>query len=272
MNDLNFPGWQPEKSIEVVTGEGMTRVFIKGQPYMSWQSADEGCLRLAIVQLHACGLATEEELASAFGRHTNSVQRYLAEFAAEGMRGLVSERRGPKGPWKMTPEMRGKIWFIVLREGVCKLEAIQQRVAEVWQEAVSVPSIQQVLEENGLSEPMANSLDGAGVQGELFDAERERQLVLNLNPGANPLGEPSLGGSGSQKEAAARQGLGWGDQAGVQQTGRGSRRDYSPAQRVYLDQLEQGAYNAYAGGLLFAPLLAHYGFVPTLRKIITLPT
>jgi len=39
-----------------------------------------------------------------------------------------------------------------------------------------------------------------------------------------------------------------------------------------LDQLEQGAYNAYAGGLLFAPLLAHYGFVPTLRKIITLPT
>ena len=71
MDDFNFPGWQPEKSINVVAGERVTRVFVKGQPYMSWQSGDEGCLRLAIVQLYQCGLGTEEELAAAFGRHVN---------------------------------------------------------------------------------------------------------------------------------------------------------------------------------------------------------
>src|SRR5207253_11475269 len=49
-------------------------------------------------------------------------------------------------------------------------------------------------------------------------------------------------------------------------------RSYSPAQRVYLDQWEQGAYNAYAGGLLFAPLLARYQFIPTLSRIITTAT
>jgi hypothetical protein len=38
------------------------------------------------------------------------------------------------------------------------------------------------------------------------------------------------------------------------------------------DRLEQGAYNAYAGGLLFAPLLARYNFVPTLSRIITMAT
>src|SRR5258708_29789868 len=64
MDDVTFPGWQPEKSIHVITGEEMTRVFVKGQPYMSWQSGDEGCLRLAIVQLYQCGLGTEEELCS----------------------------------------------------------------------------------------------------------------------------------------------------------------------------------------------------------------
>ncbi len=37
-------------------------------------------------------------------------------------------------------------------------------------------------------------------------------------------------------------------------------------------ELEQGAYNAYAGGLLFAPLLARYNFLPTLRRVITIPT
>lgn len=50
MDDVRFPGWQPEKSINVVVGDGMTGVFVKGQPDMSWQSGDEGCLRLAMVQ------------------------------------------------------------------------------------------------------------------------------------------------------------------------------------------------------------------------------
>ena len=140
MDDVNFPGWRPEKSIQVAEGDGRTRVLVKGKPYMSWQSGDEGCVRLAIAQLYVCGLGTEEDLAEAFGRHVNSVQNYLKDFAEEGIRGLLSERRGPKGRWKLTPELRGKILLIVLREGIWKLEAIQQRLLEAWHEAVSVPT------------------------------------------------------------------------------------------------------------------------------------
>ena len=62
MDDLDFPGWQPAKSVEVVEGNGLTQVLVKGQPYMRWQSGDEGCTRLAIVQLYKCGLGTEEDL------------------------------------------------------------------------------------------------------------------------------------------------------------------------------------------------------------------
>ncbi len=99
MDDLNFPGWRPERSIQVVEADGLTRVLVNGQLYMSWRSGDEACVRLAIVQLHQCGLATEQDLAEAFGRHVTTVQRYLRDFADEGMEGLVSERRGPKGRW-----------------------------------------------------------------------------------------------------------------------------------------------------------------------------
>jgi len=49
-------------------------------------------------------------------------------------------------------------------------------------------------------------------------------------------------------------------------------RYYSHAQRRYLDQLEQGYYNAYAGGLLFAPLMEQYSFLPTLKRVIDIPT
>jgi len=31
MDDVNFPGWQPEKSIQVVEGNGRTRVLVKGR-------------------------------------------------------------------------------------------------------------------------------------------------------------------------------------------------------------------------------------------------
>src|SRR5438552_4513216 len=105
MDDLDFPGWEPAKSVQVVEGNGLTQVLVKGQPYMRWQSGDEGCTRLAIVQLYECGLGTEEDLAAAFGRHINSVQNYLRDFTGEGIQGLMTrseERRVGKecrGRW-----------------------------------------------------------------------------------------------------------------------------------------------------------------------------
>lgn len=271
MDDLDFPGWQPAKSVQVVEGNGLTEVLVMGQPYMRWQSGDEGCTRLAIVQLYKCGLGTEEDLAAAFGLHIRSVQRYLRDFASEGIQGLLTERRGPKGQWKLTPELRGKILQVVLREGIWKLEAIQQRLLEAWQEAVSAPSIQEVLEENGLGELTPRG--GAVVQAELFAREPEPQLVLPLEGSAVEFSEPVSTGSIPESQSGTVTSNAGGEEVGAAELGRGWRRDsYSSAQRVYLDRLEQGAYNAYAGGLLFAPLLARYHFLPTLSRVITTAT
>jgi hypothetical protein len=271
VDELNFSGWQAPKSVEVVEADGTTRVLVKGQLYMSWPSGDEGCLRLAMVQLSQCGLGKQEDLAAAFGRHITSLQRYVADFADQGMPGLMPERRGPKGAWKLTPELRGKILWIVLKEGVGKLEAIQQRLADGWQEEVSVPSIQQVLSENGLGEPLAPEGDAAAVQSELFEPPPDKQLSLRLESGSGNR-SPSTGsssaevekGSGSQpSQAPGGDGSGWPRQA---------RRSHSRAQRLYLDRLEQGEDNAYAGGLLLTPLVARYRFLPTLSQVITIPT
>ena len=273
MDDVNFPGWQPEKSIQVIEDHGLTRVMVRGQPYMRWRSGDEECVRLAIVQLYECELGTEEDLAAAFGRHLRSGQRYVADFAGGGMQGLMPERRGPKGRWKLTAELRGKILLIVLREGMWKLEAIQQRLQEAWHETVSVPSIQAVLEENGLGDPPPQGVGDAVVQGELFVVEQQQQLVLPLDGPAAPGREQVGAGKVWETQSATGNSHAVGSQAGAADLGRGWRRDsYSPAQRVYLDRLEQGAYNAYAGGLLFSPLLARYNFLPTLSRAIRIPT
>jgi len=272
VDDVNFAGWTLEKSIQVIQDGPRTRVLVKGRPYMSWPSGDEGSVRMAIVQLSDCGLGTQEELAKVFEVHVNSVQRYLTDFEREGMRGLLSGRSGPKQPWKLTPRLRGKILLIVLREGIGKLEAIQQRLADTWREEVSVASIQQVLAENGLGEPPVRGVRAEAVTGELFDVEPEPQLVLNLVGAANAAGDEQAGSSERQPADGGGNDPGSGPQAGEGDEGIDYRRKYSPAQRIYLDQLEQGDYNAYAGGLLLAPLLARYDFLPTLRGMITIPT
>ena len=270
MDELNFSGWQAPKSVEVVEADGTTRVLVKGQLYMSWPSGDEGCLRLAMVQLSRCGLGKPEDVVTAFGRHITSLQRYVADFADQGMPGLMPERRGPKGAWKLTPELRGKILWIVLKEGVGKLEAIQQRLADAWQEEVSLRSIQHVLAENGLGEPIAPEGEAAAVQRELFEPPPDKQLSLRLESGSGDP-SPSTGtsraevekGSGGQPgQAPEGDGSGWTRQA---------RRSHSRAQRVYLDRLEQGEDNAYAGGLLLTPLLARHRFLPALSQVITIP-
>jgi len=272
MAEENFAGWHPERSVNVVTSEGRTRVLVKGQAYMSWPAGDEDCVRMAIVQLYDCGLGSQEELAQAFGRHVNSVRRYIREFAGGGMGALRAERSGPKGHWKLSAGLRGKILLVVLREGIWELEAIQQRLAEAWREVVSVPSIQQVLAENGLRAPEARAKQSAVLQGELWGLEPARQLGLNLDGTGEHRAEGMVGsnGLGDDSVSATRQGMV--EEGGAADAELGPRRDYSPAQRIYLDQLEQGDYNAYAGGLLFVPLLARYEFLPTLKKVITMGT
>ncbi len=188
------------------------------------------------------------------------------------MRGLLSEHSGPKGRWKITAAVRAKILLIVLREGIWELEAIQQRLAQGWREVISVPSIQQVLEENGLGQPKVGGGDGGGVQSELFDLGDKQQLLLKLGEDADAPAPGCRLLPAQETENGVSQRRTQGGENGGQPMGIGSRRSYSSAQRVYLDQLEQGAYNAYAGGLLFTPLLARYHFLPTLQKGITIPT
>ena len=55
MDGASFPGWQPEKSINVVTSDGMTRVFVKGMP--TWKNPfSEGDKRGTIIRRDLLGL------------------------------------------------------------------------------------------------------------------------------------------------------------------------------------------------------------------------
>ena len=261
-----FEGAPESKAIEVLENGGRVCVLVAGQVYMNWESGDEESQRMAIAQLYECGRGSRAQLAEAFGVHVNSVQNYITSFARDGFRGISSQRRGPRGGWKLTPRRRSKILAVVFQDGVGRVELVQERLRDRWHEEISLPSIRQVLEENGLLDVENLDRNDQGEQGELFEFQADRQLDLELGlseyTGAWFADDETVGEEQSPVPDSAT------DAVAVPR----KRCRYSSAQCIYFDRLEQGDYNAYAGGLLFAPLLERYEFLPTLKRVIDIPT
>ena len=265
-SSFNGLDWGCRSRIQLIENGTMIRLLVNGQPYMRWRSEDDLSARLAIAQLSELGFGTPE-IAEAFRVHERSVYNYSHNFSEQGAYGLVAEKRGPKGSWKLRARLKGAILFLALNRGILEYEEIKRQLEE-WGESVSIPSIRQVLVENGIVD--ATSLPDPIVrQAELFDAEDEGQVYLDFGMGREE-STPATTGEGQAGKGKPRSGGGE-----IKSDPGGMKRDrsyYSQAQRIYLDQLEQGGYNAYAGGLLFAPLLQRHSFLPTLRRIIGIST
>jgi len=265
--DLEGLGVADSRHLRVTEEQGYNLLFLDGKPYMKWASGDELSQRIAIVQLHELGLACQEDITAAFGVSGTSVYNYTQTFTAQGADGLVKKKRGPKGSWRINPGVRSKILYIFLTEGIVEYELIKERL-EQWGENVGITSIRQVLLENGLVTEKSVFSDLAD-QRELFDIQNEGQLYFDLNwnvESEQKVSEVKINKKEDDAIIEERRGnVFW-------EVETSAKRYYSPAQRVYLDQLEQGEYNAYAGALLFNPLLVHYPFLETIKEVIDIPT
>lgn len=248
------------RKIEIISAGGEQKVLLHGRPYMSWSCEDQIAPRVAIVQMCGSGLASQEELAVLFGVHERSIRNYIAAYKIDGINGLSSQPKGPKESWKITPETR----FKILEIAYGNLNMTYARLAEIlkgrWNVEVSINSIRQVLMENGFveerikresSQPM-DLFGGTAESLELYI--KEAADVKSNDPG------PETKGSGrSDRDSdfinAAK-----------------DRSCYSQAERIYLDELERGVWSAYAGGLLFVPLIKQYHFLEMIKKVIDIPT
>ena len=265
MKQNYIPGHKKPERIQVIESGGIKTVVVDGMFYMSWASWDTASQRMVIVQLYKSKFATQQDLSRVFSININSVQKYISDFAADGVEGLIPQRSGPRQRWKLTPGLRAKILILALKEGILRYEAIQKRL-ESWNERVSLPSIRQVLIDNGLVNERVGLGDIEAVQIGFFDIRDNGQLQLPFTYDSEPDkgSEIDLEVENDRPEDRRVNMLPVIESRAL--------RYYSQAQRKYLDQLEQGYYNAYAGGLLFIPLLEHYSFLSTLKRVIDIPT
>ena len=254
--------WKIPEKIQIVKSNGMVRVLVEGKAYMSWVSGDEVAERMAITQLYELGLGTQEELARVFQVHVNSIAKYVSTFKADGASGLIGQSRGPKQSWKLTPQVRAKILFLVLNEGIKGYGLIQRRL-DHWNTKVSIESIRQVLLENGLIKESIGYTPTTK-QGDLFEnIFTNGQLEFEFSNHRNNVEELPLVKNIEKYE----------EQTSIcPNPGKRLRKRHSQSQRIYLDQLERGTYSTYAGGLLFAPLLERCNFLLTIKRVFNVET
>ena len=212
-------------------------------------------------------------MAESFEVHVNTVSKYVTRFKEEGTKGLKDELRGPKEKWKIVPAVRAKILVAVLQEGIREYAEIQKRLKQQWNEDIGVSSIRQVLLEDGLIEE--HMIRSQVEQEELFKGAEQGQGELQFDFVKGSTGEASQQGPEYLNKADAL-----GEAPVVDQRVRDSdfemrkrgREYYSQAERIYLDELERGVWSAYAGGLLFIPLIGQYHFLEMVKKVIDIPT
>ena len=268
-SDFNGLSQPSGRRIVLINDQYRQLLTVDGRAYMQWAFEDILTKRIAIAQLYELNIGSQEEIAAAFRISTKSVYKYIKMFAAKGSAGLAGGKKGPKSQWKINAEVRGKILYAFLKERIVDCKKIKVRL-DSWGEEVGITSIRQVLLENGLVQEVPAVPDLAN-PAELFHTEEaEGQLVFDF-----PWAEGGDQGTGATKRNEPNHP----PAAGKQKRGRGfaqaetrARRHYSSGQRMYLDQLKQGCYNNYAGGLLFTPFLLRYPFLSSVRNIIAIPS
>ena len=248
------------RKIEIITVGGEQKVLFHGRPYMSWSCEDQVAPRVAIVQMCDSGLASQEELAALFGVHERSIRNYIAAYKIDGVNGLVIQPKGPRESWKITPETRFKILEIAYSNRHMTYARLAEILKGRWNAEVSINSIRQVLIENGFIEERI---------------KRERSQPMDLfggTAGSLELDFKEAADVKSNESGPETKGSGKSDRDSDLTNAAKDRSYYSQAERIYLDELERGVWSAYAGGLLFVPLIRQYHFLEMVERMIDMPT
>lgn len=95
---------------------GQRAVYFGTLAIYVYDIGDEAAEAACIAMLSRAGLATDSDIAQAFGCHRNTVARKAERLTNEGMAAVIPARRGPKGPSKATDEV-----LAVLKEHAASL-------------------------------------------------------------------------------------------------------------------------------------------------------
>lgn len=100
------PGIPIGKRLRLLQSDGQCAVFLGDTAIHLYDSQDSGAQAAVVALLARARAATDIELAETFGCHRNTVGRLKRRLEQAGIAGVVSLKRGPKRPRKVTPAVQ----------------------------------------------------------------------------------------------------------------------------------------------------------------------
>ncbi len=104
-----MPGRSIGRRLRLVESGGLRGVLFGSTAIHVFDASDREAEAACIATLSRAGLASDVEIAAAFGVHRNTVGRLVARFEHVGMAAVVPAKRGPKGASKLTLEVTALI-------------------------------------------------------------------------------------------------------------------------------------------------------------------
>lgn len=144
-----------------------------------WAEDDRATRRLVAAQLVNAKLATRVEVARVFGLHVNTVSRIAQQVAAEGVTASIGRKRGPHGPFKVTPGVVAELRHAV-EDGLTE-RAAQRRLEQRLKMKLSQPQVHRImyrLKQQQVQQPALALLPVAADEVDGAPAPTESQALI----------------------------------------------------------------------------------------------
>jgi transposase len=188
--------------VEVAWDDERVAVFASGVPVSGWELEDAAGMRHVACQLVDLGLATQREVAAAFGMDRTTLYRQRRKLKESGIGGLVDGARGPKEGHKLTQER--------VLEAQRQLESGASMRAAAKAVGVSEGTIRHAVKRGRLQRPLKQK-ESCGSGGECEAEEvmgpherSERSVSSSLGVGVSREEERLLAQTGALEEAEPR--------------------------------------------------------------------
>lgn len=134
------PGRSIGKRLTLVESGDRRAVFFGPTAIHVYDRGDKAAEAACVAILARAGLASDVDIAAAFGVHRNTVGRLARRFESDGMAAVVPSKRGPKGPSKVTDEVIAVVAKHVQLSG----RQLRDRIAQETGVRLSLPYVYQL--------------------------------------------------------------------------------------------------------------------------------
>ena len=130
--------------------KGMIEVYKDGEVYAVFAENDREFRKAVMIQLARLGVASFRELCAGFQVDRETLERYLIRSQESGLRAVMDDKPGPKGPWKADDATRLEVIKEYVNEPGISDSEIARRVSARRPIQVDHKMVNRILRHAGL--------------------------------------------------------------------------------------------------------------------------